>query len=444
MLVQHLGLSVCELIVLINLQKPEEYLDSQTGAYNRNAFEWIFNMNINAKQNMSILMINIEDMNFLIQTVGLDVEKILIKEIANFLWDVSKGDLYIIDSKSMFIVKDTSDDAVIDEIINKIEKRFDNKWGDLENKIFINYKMMKVRVPEDVSDLDVFYFCHSNFIGLAPTNGNMVEIKNIDFNKAGRRIKVEKIIKRAINEDNFTMYYQPIYSFRDKRIVSAEALIRLFDPEEGFIPPDEFIPIAERNGTIIKIGEIVFEKVFAFIRDNDIEELGIKYIEINLSVIQCMQEELASKVLDLLEKYGVKKDFINLEITETAAFDSPKVLLKNMEKLFEAGISFSLDDFGTGYSNINSLMSLPIDIIKFDKTLIDMASNHERGKGVIDSSVAMAKKMGLEIVAEGIEEQHQIGMLKNMGIDYLQGYFFSRPLPGKDFIDFISNQQSSY
>lgn len=89
-------------------------------------------------------------------------------------------------------------------------------------------------------------------------------------------------------------------------------------------------------------------------------------------------------------------------------------------------------------------MSLPIDIIKFDKTLIDMASNHERGKGVIDSSVAMAKKMGLEIVAEGIEEQHQIGMLKNMGIDYLQGYFFSRPLPGKDFIDFISNQQSSY
>lgn len=269
----------------------------------------------------------------------------------------------------------------------------------------------------------------------------MVYVKDIDFKKAGRRMKMEKIIKRAIEEDNFQVYYQPIYSFKDEKITSAEALLRLIDPEEGFVSPSEFIPIAEQNGTILKIGEMVFEKVFQFISENDIKKIGIQYIEINISAIQCMQEELASDVLMLLDKYGVKKDMINLEITETATVDSPKILLKNMKELFEAGISFSLDDFGTGYSNITSLMSLPLDIIKFDKILVDMASSHERGKGVIDSSVAMVKKMGLKIVAEGIEEEPQVNMLEDMGVDYLQGYYFSRPLPQEKFLEFITHSQ---
>ncbi len=437
LLIQHLGLSVCELIILLNFQNTEEYLHLELNIYNKFYFERVFRLNRQSDKSLDILMINIEDMNFIMQTVGMDVEKSLLKEIAGFLDEISDKDVYYIESNVFFIMKQSNKSEEIDVLIDKIEKRFEEKWGQENDRIYINHKLMKVRVPEDIPNLDLLYFCNTNFVEMPSTNRNMVRVRDVDFNKAGRKMKVEKIIKRAIAEDNFHVYYQPIYSFHEGRIVSAEALLRLIDPEDGFIPPDEFIPIAEQNGTIIKIGEMVFEKVFRFMSENDIKKLGIKYIEINLSVIQCMQEELAAGIIDLLDKYKVGKEMINLEITETAAVDSPKVLLKNMKELFEAGITFSLDDFGTGYSNINSLMSLPLNIIKFDKTLVDMASKHERGKGVIDSSVAMVKKMGLEIVAEGIEEEPQIYMLKEMGVDYLQGYYFSKPLPQDKFLTFI-------
>lgn len=437
LLIQHLGLSICELIVLLNFQKSEEYLDMELNVYNKRCFEKMFRLNRKSGRHMNILMINIEDMNFIMQTVGVDVEKTFTMEIASFLDEISDGDVYYIETNVFFIMKNADDIEEIDDLTEQIEKRFEEKWGQEEDGIYINHKVMKVKVPEDIPDLDILYFCSTSFVEMPPVNRNMVNVEDIDFNKAGRRMKVEKIIKRAIVEDNFQVYYQPIYSFKEEKIVSAEALLRLNDPEEGFVPPAEFIPIAERNGMIIKIGEMVFEKVFQFISENDIRKLGIKYIEINLSVIQCMQEELASRIMLLLDKYNVSKDMINLEITETAAVDSPKILLKNMKELFKAGISFSLDDFGTGYSNINSLMSLPLNIIKLDKTLVDMATEHERGKGVINSSVAMVKRMGLEIVAEGIEEEPQIHMLEDMGVDYLQGYYFSRPLPQDKFLDFI-------
>lgn len=146
---------------------------------------------------------------------------------------------------------------------------------------------------------------------------------------------------------------------------------------------------------------------------------------------------MATNLLRLIDLYGIEKSMINLEIPETAAVNAPKVLLKNMNTLHNEGISFSLDDFGTGYSNINAIMSMPLNIIKFDRSLILTAKEYEHGIGVIDSSVAMVKKMGLKIVAEGIEELEQVDMLYNMGVDYIQGYYYSKPLPEKEFIDYL-------
>jgi EAL domain-containing protein (putative c-di-GMP-specific phosphodiesterase class I) len=272
---------------------------------------------------------------------------------------------------------------------------------------------------------------------MTPDKEHMVHIDDIDFKDSKRSSEVEQIIRRAIENDYFQVYYQPIYSVEEKKIVSAEALIRLIDPEAGFVSPGEFIPIAEKNGQIIPIGDIVFKKVFEFIASNEIRQIGIDYVEINLSVIQCMQRELADNVLSMMKEYGVSEDMINLEITETAVAESPKALLDNMKTLGDKGISFAMDDFGTGYSNISALMSLPLDIIKFDKTLIDMASNSVQGYKILESSVTMVKKLGNKIVAEGIEEASQIEMMSELGIDYIQGFYFSKPLPKDDFIKFV-------
>ena len=435
-LCQHLGFAICEFITILNLQNISEDIDYEFNTYNRHCFERIFNKRLRSGDRYEMLFIQLEDLNFLVQTVGADVQKNILVLMAEFLNAIADGEVYHIKGNVFLIMTETDHPVNMDELVRKIETRFEQKWGSDGDGISINYKMLRVVMPDDITTLEQIYFCSGTLASMTPRDGHMVNIADVNFDKVGRRLLVENVIKRAIKEDNFQMYYQPIYSFEEKRFVAAEALIRLIDPEEGFIPPDEFIPIAEQNGTILKIGEIVFDKVFKFIHDNEMKKLGVDYIEINLSVIQCMQEELSNQINQLLQEHSVERSQINLEITETAAVDSPKVLLKNMNDLFRDGITFSLDDFGTGYSNINSLMSMPLDIIKFDKSLIDMTAE-DRGRDVIESSVAMVKRMGLMIVAEVVEEESQIAMLKDMGIDYLQGYYFSKPLPMGEYIEFV-------
>ena len=183
--------------------------------------------------------------------------------------------------------------------------------------------------------------------------------------------KLDDIIERAYVNHKFQVYYQPIYSIKQKRFVSAEALLRLIDDEYGFVSPELFIPAAEKSGAIYKIGDYVTEEVCRFIASEEYKTLGLDYIEINLSAAQCAQDELVENTLTMLKKYGVSPDSINLEITETAAAESHSAMERNMQKLSESGISFSLDDYGTGYSNIKRVVSLPLKIVKLDKAFVD-------------------------------------------------------------------------
>ena len=207
------------------------------------------------------------------------------------------------------------------------------------------------------------------------------------------------------------------------------------------MPPDLFITAAERNGTIHKIGSIVLEEVCRFIASDEFERLGLEYIEINLSVAQCMQSTLADDILAMLEKYNVSVSQINLEITETAANYDMSAMSENLRKLSEAGISFSLDDFGTGYSNIERVASLPLKIVKLDRTFVNNQDNPHMSV-FLENFIRMFKQMEMEIVVEGIETEQMVKRFSDLHCDYIQGYYFSKPIPQRDFVEFISNNNS--
>ena len=232
------------------------------------------------------------------------------------------------------------------------------------------------------------------------------------------------------------MYYQPIYNLKEKRFTSAEALIRLKDDEYGMISPGLFIPVAEKNGAIHQIGEFVFDDVCRFVSDNKLHELGLQYVEINLSVAQCIESNFYSKVSNVLQKYKINPTFINLEITETAMNMNHEVSDLNINRLSEMSINFSLDDYGSGYSNIKRIMSLPLSIIKLDKTFADEFQNNDM-KVVIASTISMFRKINKEILIEGVESKEARDYFESVGCDYIQGYFFSKPLPQNEFIEFL-------
>lgn len=264
-----------------------------------------------------------------------------------------------------------------------------------------------------------------------------VKINAQKIAERNQRKETEKVLKWAIEHDAIQVYYQPIYSIRKNHIQALEALVRIVDQDGRLYMPDSFIPIAEENGMILPLGNSVLSKTCDFMNQEQLSLLGIDYVDVNLSVIQCMQKDLADVFLDIMADRGIPPSQVCLEITETAALQSENILLDNMKKLIRAGTSFSLDDYGTGYSNLSYVMNLPVKVIKFDKKMVRSYFSNQKSAIVMRYEVAMLHELGLSIVAEGVESKEQYSAMKELGIDYIQGYYFSKPISSKEIIQYL-------
>lgn len=297
------------------------------------------------------------------------------------------------------------------------------------------------KFPEDIDNVDSL-LSFGRDLHKIPYTGSVLYASEL-FKKEYYDIKkdIDIIIEEALANKKFEVYYQPIYSVMEKRFNSAEALLRLKTEKYGFISPEIFIPAAEKSGAIHKIGSFVMDEVCKFIAGDEYKKLGLDYIEINLSVSECMQVNLANDILETIDKYGVRRDQINLEITETAASYSQQAMMDNLDALNKAGISFSLDDFGTGYSNMRRIASLPLSIVKLDKSFTNLKENPKL-LIVLENTIHMIKDMHMKIVVEGIETENMAEMFSGLECEYIQGYYYSKPLPQKDFAEFINNKKT--
>jgi len=254
-----------------------------------------------------------------------------------------------------------------------------------------------------------------------------------------RRSSVEEAVMQGIENNNYEVYYQPTYNI-DKTLHGAEALLRLNSDKMGMIYPDEFIPIAEQLGVIDLLDEFVLKEVCKFILTGIPQKNGMECINVNLSVLECMKEGFAEYISGIVENAGVRKKMINFEITESVAAKDYEHLANVIDQLKQEGFRFSIDDYGTGYSNMTSLFSLGAEIIKIDKSILWNSGKSELGMTLLKTSIEMVHKMQKKALMEGVETESHIRTLKELGCDYLQGYYFSKPLPKDKFIELIEKK----
>ena len=246
-----------------------------------------------------------------------------------------------------------------------------------------------------------------------------------------------QMIQDALAEDRVVVYYQPIYSVDQRRFTSAEALVRIVDQEGKLVPPGAFIQVAEDNGLIIELGKRVFEKTCQFYQGEELERCGLEYIEVNLSVAQCADAKLSEVYIGIMESARIDPSHINLEITESTSAQNKQTLISHMDQMISRGVNFSLDDFGSGASNLNYIMDMPVQIVKFDKEMTQAYFSSDKAKYVMEAAMHMIHGLGLEIVAEGVETEEQYRKMEEIKINYIQGYYFSRPLPEQEFLAFL-------
>ncbi len=251
---------------------------------------------------------------------------------------------------------------------------------------------------------------------------------------------IEENMQAAIAERQFLMYLQPKYSVSKNEIIGAEALIRWQHPARGMIYPNEFIPIIEENGFVVKVDYYIWEEAACFIRR--CMDSGMKPcpVSVNVSRIHLRDNEFMEVLDNLVRRYGISKDYLELEITESA--DDQQVSLKALQLKYD-GYKLLMDDFGSGYSSLNILLETPFDVIKLDKKFMENMMVSKKGRLILEQVVQMAEGLNLGLLAEGVETKEQIELLQSIGCDEVQGYYYAKPMPEDEFFELLKKQRNA-
>ena len=429
-------LSISAVIMCFFEEKTCAPIENDTNLVGRDYLEEVGNKMVHNRYPFSVILIKMSNFDALSDTFGHTNTTALANNIASCVGHrYELGRCFRISESTIAVLNtDTKNTGnMTRELYNELSDSWEIEGMDISCDILMTY----CDYPGDATDAENMTSIIRYFDKLERNRGGIIDVDELHINEKIRIKQVENAIERGLNTNTFEVYYQPIHSLEDDTFVTAEALVRLTDPELGPISPAEFIPIAENNGTIVAIGDYVLETVCKFISENDMEELGLHYIELNLSVIQCLQKDFIENIESIVGKYNIDPKYICLEVTETASNYSPAVFNKNLEALGEKGYSLALDDFGTGYANIERMVTSNFRIIKFDKEMTQYSYSEERLQNVFEKLQNVVHSMDSQVVAEGVETKDQYEYLKEIGCDYIQGYYFSRPVPEAEFVEFI-------
>ena len=432
--------SIAVMTMMIFVIRPEEALNSAVGAKTLSAFRTDMGNIYLSEKEYNIYMIKVGSDSSLIQLYGINMHDSIMKELVGMISEKVRNILPIgaeygiyylnyglvaVSVDSRYAEKDMAQEiyeALTDEV--HIEKIY----------LSLECSVCDISIPKDMPSFDSVINFIDSFEKSSAAPGAFVYGELTQQEKIKMCFDIDRYIRKAINNHGFRMYYQPIYSVRENKFVTAEALIRLNDEEVGFISPADFIPAAEKSGAIYEIGDFVIDSVFDFIHKT--EQFGVEYIEINISVMQCMNDRFVEDIKRKLEYYGVSNKAVNFELTESASAILDDVLSRTVSQLHAEGIEFSIDDYGTGYSNLQRIMSEPIKIIKIDRSLIRELSN-DKTRAVLSDTIRMIKSIGMEIVAEGVETAETAQWLIDKGCDFIQGYYYAKPMPEEEYLEFL-------
>lgn len=245
---------------------------------------------------------------------------------------------------------------------------------------------------------------------------------------------MEDLKEEALKNKEFIVYYQPKIDLRDNCICGAEALVRWLRPQIGLIPPNKFIPTFEEDGFIIQLDLYVLEQVCHFLREKINAGYEVFPISVNFSRAHFKTNLLPERLLQLTQKYNIKPELIQVEITESAFVDNDKYFKPILKQILDKGFSLAMDDFGSGLSSLNLLCDLPFKTLKIDKDFFHSNTTHKKERIIISSIVHMASELNMDVICEGVETKEQSDFLKSIGCYSCQGYYYSRPLPEDLFV----------
>ena len=433
------------LMVLLLIMRPEETIDGTVVVQGWKAYQRMLDYILKSNQHVQIVVVKMMNAEEIRSYIGDKAFHEYVMEVASEIDKLyaelhTHIDLYFERPGSFYLIIEDAKLDVASLVPRFVASTTHRVKRFAEQGVHFEPAFCIIRCPQDLKDYQEILNVGHLFTRLGAPNQTVYDAAELVHQRDYGVINhMQEILNRAITGKSLEMVYQPIYDIHAGRFRSAEALARIRDPQFGMVSPALFIPEAEKTGLIIPLGNHILESVYRFISGLDMRALGLDYVEINLSVAQCLQQDLPATVARLQDRYGVQPSQVNFEITETMFDNLSEVMDRNLRELVSMGYSFSLDDYGIGYSNIHRLSKLPLEIIKIDKSLVDEMFT-EDGQVIIRNTVRMMQDIRKELVIEGVETREEMEALAALSCDFIQGYYYSKPLPPEEFVRFLQTR----
>ncbi len=443
------GIPVWKIIVFTDVTKYKNqndeltymaYYDSLTGLYNRNYFVLsLGEMVSKAEQNnavVSILFIDVDDFrkvndgmgilegDEVVQSIGLSFKKMMDENliISHFNSDIFCMAIY-----------DPVGRRSVESIVDKIREIMRTPIKLVSGKeVTLTVSVGVAEYPESTNNyLELINL--AEIVMLKAKNKGKNNVQYYDkpiIDEFIGNIEIEKKMSKALKNQNFVMYYQPQYDTNTRELRGVEALVRWCDEDGKLVSPETFIPIAEKNGSILLLGDWIIEECLSDLsrwkeKHNNMQDF---LLSINVSSIQFKNKNFVKYLISIIKKYGISPTNVELEITESVFIDNMEEIIHKMKLLKDFGIRFSMDDFGTGFSSLSYLRELPIDTLKIDKSFIDDVVTDGSTRTIAESIIDLSKKLGFDTIAEGVEQEVQYSLLKNIGCENIQGFYLGKPM----------------
>ncbi len=425
-----------------------EFHDSLTGLPNRTLLlDRLESATLRAHRNQSmvaLMMIDIDNLKLINETLGHENGDKLIQSVASRLSKAIRSTDTLSRSggdEFNLIIEDIQQLEDIALMASKFSRVIEHNLTLMDQVVHVNASIGVSVYPQDGIDIgSLLSHADAALYRTKEMGGNTYEFYSPELGKkANRRLKIENALRYAIENDELIVYYQPKVNLNDNAATGIEALVRWNHPEQGIIPPDEFIPIAEETGLIIQLGRQVIEKACAQFKQWQNAGIPVNNISINVSARQFREQDLVSLLQQVLDQHQLDATHIELELTESTLLKNEDRAEVKLNQLHDMGIKISIDDFGTGYASLAYLKRLPIDILKIDRSFTNGIVHDPDDIAIVNAICGLANGLGLTLVAEGIETAEQLKRIKDLGVDYGQGYYWSPPCPADQYAELLES-----
>ncbi len=436
---------IIAITIHLNIQNSNKEIDRRTGLLNRDVLLYRLHDKIHSKTDFSIYLFSIRDFKNINERIGLRFGDFVLEEIAVNL-------INIFGRENVFRYKGDEFAVIITERVTDVERKIEDAVsmflspfsnGGITSSISMVYA--RVDYPLFGDNIKSLISAVDYSVATAKKGDNdQIAIYDMGIRKKMKAdLNMQAKIKSSIENRDIVVHYQPIYSVSKDDFVAAEALVRMRNDDRSLIPPNDFIEIAEKTGLIIDLTYLILEKVCKDLREMDTNgEVYLRSVSVNFPYIQFLQSDVVEQVQRILFENNIEPKRIKIEITERTLISNHHTINDVIDKLQKLGFKLEVDDFGIEYSNLSLLLRIPFDILKVDRSLILEVLKSEENKEFFKNLLKGIRAINKLVIVEGIETQEQVSYMKECGVDYIQGYYFSRPLAPKDIEIFLKDKKS--